>query len=98
MAPPIASCFPVLPCLSHIQLRAVRGLWKDCMLAIWVVFAVLAAGGAMLIVRPLLVRPKDIAGTAAVETEATLNIYRDQFAEIERELERGLRMRSAECN
>ncbi|MEZ5843046.1 MAG: c-type cytochrome biogenesis protein CcmI [Hyphomicrobiaceae bacterium] len=59
-------------------------------MVLWVVFAVLTAATVALVARPLLNVRRDTDGDAGAETEATLNIYRDQLAEIDRELARGL--------
>ena len=56
---------------------------------LWVVFAVLTAIVVALVARPLL-GAASASDADANETEAALNIYRDQLAELEREQSRGL--------
>ena len=52
----------------------------------WIVAAALTAAVAALIVRPLLRRPGPVAGRAGYDLE----VYRDQLAEVERDLARGV--------
>ena len=56
---------------------------------LWVVFAVLTVIVVALVARPLL-GAASASDADANETEAALNIYRDQLAELEREQSRGL--------